>query len=104
MEWSGFRSLLFYPLPPPLGRFERVGPELDLAQDPSLPQSGEGDDPRLNDTIGHTDIRNDLVALREQTVDRKFPATMRRVLCVDGDEVPAPADPLTRLGPFEEIV
>jgi hypothetical protein len=37
-------------------------------------------------------------------MDREFPAPMCRVMLIDSDKVGAPADPLTGLRPFENVI
>jgi hypothetical protein len=94
---------LLYPLRPPEGRLKRIGPELGLVHDLSVLYLRKRDDPPADHAICHVNVRDDLIAFRQDAMDGEFPASVGGVLLVDRDKILAPAHPFLGLRPLEHV-
>ena len=92
------------PFPTPERRLKRIRPELHLMDDLSISHCGERDCSAGNRAIGHADIGDDLIAFRDDPMDREFPTSLRGVMLIDGNKVCAAPYPFTGLWPLENEV
>ena len=92
------------PFPTPERRLKRIRPELDLMDDLAVAHRGEGNCSTGNRAIGHTNIGDDLIAFRDNPMDREFPTSLRRIMLIDGNKVCAAPYPFTGLWPLENVV
>ena len=102
-----FRVTLFdslHPLRPPGRRVKRVWPEFDLMNNFPISNSGKGDRPAAHHAIRHVHIRDDLILFGDQPVNGELPASVSRIIFIEGGKMVAAADLLTRLGPLENII